>query len=138
MKIRHLLLLLLTVAVLAVLFMLMQPVEPLERAGLPAEAADSSAGPEASANPVQAIQYNLTSGQAHVADQHKVQQGTPVTISVLSDSADELHLHGYDLHIEVPANTEATLQLVADQAGRFEMELHDSEVMLGVLEVMPR
>ena len=64
-------------------------------------------------------------------------QGTPVTIRIRSDRADELHLHGYDLHARIDANEPAELEFTADKSGRFEYELHGSHRELGALEVRP-
>ena len=68
----------------------------------------------------------------------QLQQGEAVALKVTSDRNDELHLHGYDLHAHLQAHTPATLSFKADRSGRFEYELHQAQVELGVLEVQPR
>jgi len=68
----------------------------------------------------------------------QLQQGEVVTLKVTSDRNDELHLHGYDLHAHLQAHTPATLSFKADRSGRFDYELHQAQVALGVLEVQPR
>jgi hypothetical protein len=75
----------------------------------------------------------LVSGPAVI----QVAQGTEVTLRIRSDRADELHLHGYDLHARIDADEPAELTFTADKSGRFEYELHDSHLELGALEVRP-
>jgi hypothetical protein len=50
----------------------------------------------------------------------------------------EIHLHGYDIEREVAPGGPATLSFEADLTGRFEIEDHESEEVLGVLIVQPR
>jgi hypothetical protein len=54
-----------------------------------------------------------------------------------SDIADELHLHGYDLHIKTKPGETATLRFNASKTGRFGYELHHAKAELGALEVYP-
>lgn len=68
----------------------------------------------------------------------KAKAGQSIILSVTSDRSDSLHLHGYDLHLDINPNEEARLEFVAEHTGRFEFELHDSHLDLGVLEVYPR
>jgi hypothetical protein len=57
---------------------------------------------------------------------------------VTSDEQMEIHLHGYDIEREVAPGGPATLSFEADLTGRFEIEDHESEEVLGVLIVQPR
>lgn len=61
--------------------------------------------------------------------------GSTVALVVSSDVADEVHLHGYDEKIDVPAGGSATLTFVADVSGVFEVELHKAGKLLTRLEV---
>lgn len=61
--------------------------------------------------------------------------GTPVTLVVSSDAADEAHLHGYDRTVQLTAGTPATIEFTADQPGVFELELHGAGTQLAKLEV---
>jgi len=60
-----------------------------------------------------------------------------VIIKVISDSADALHLHGYDHSVQLSPNVEKQLSFKANLTGRFEFELEHSKTHLGVLEVQP-
>jgi plastocyanin len=66
-----------------------------------------------------------------------VKQGDKVTLVVRSDVADEVHLHGYDLHRDVEAGGTATIAFTAKIAGRFEAELEDRKEQILSLTVEP-
>jgi hypothetical protein len=68
----------------------------------------------------------------------QVHQGERVTLNIRSDSRDELHLHGYDLHAQISPDQPASLQFTADRTGRFGLELHKAHAELGALEVYPQ
>jgi len=68
----------------------------------------------------------------------QVHQGERVTLNIRSDSRDELHLHGYDLHAQLEPGETTSLQFTADRTGRFGMELHKAHSELGALEVYPQ
>jgi heme/copper-type cytochrome/quinol oxidase subunit 2 len=64
-----------------------------------------------------------------------VKVNSPVTIEVTSDTADEVHLHGYDIEKELVPGKVTTLSFVADQTGIFEVELHKANVVILHLQV---
>jgi FtsP/CotA-like multicopper oxidase with cupredoxin domain len=68
----------------------------------------------------------------------KLNEGDTVTLNVTSDVADELHVHGLDLHLQIVPGKTSTLDIVANRTGRFTVELHRSRIAMGVLEVYPR
>ncbi len=65
----------------------------------------------------------------------EVPLGTPVTINVTSDVADEVHIHGYEKKAEIPAGGSASVSFAADIPGVFEGELHESGLQLLQLQV---
>jgi hypothetical protein len=65
----------------------------------------------------------------------EVPLGTPVTLSVNSDMTDELHLHGYDKEVQIPAGGTGSIDFTADIPGVFEVELHESGLALLQLQV---
>ncbi|QNG55901.1 hypothetical protein H6H00_28230 [Pseudonocardia petroleophila] len=69
------------------------------------------------------------------ADRIAVALGEAVELTVTSDVADEVHLHGYDLSAPVTAGGSATLSFTADIPGVFEIELEESGEPLARLEV---
>jgi hypothetical protein len=69
------------------------------------------------------------------AHREKVPQGDTVRLVVTTDTADEVHVHGYDLKKDVAAGKTGTLEFVADQSGVFEVELEAAALQLLQLEV---
>ncbi|MFF1410790.1 cupredoxin domain-containing protein [Streptomyces sp. NPDC058289] len=65
----------------------------------------------------------------------EVTRGERVALRVTSDRADTLHVHGFDKELTLPAGQEATLTLTADRTGLFEVETHDSDLVLTQLAV---
>lgn len=63
--------------------------------------------------------------------------GDEIRFKVRSNTADEIHVHGYDVSEEVPAGGSATLSFPADIEGIFEVELHNSEELIAELRVNP-
>ncbi len=68
-------------------------------------------------------------------ERYPVEVGTTVRIEVTSDTADEVHLHGYDVFVDVEPGVAAVLEVQADIPGVFEAELEDSHLPLFELEV---
>jgi heme/copper-type cytochrome/quinol oxidase subunit 2 len=69
------------------------------------------------------------------ADRVKVAEGGPVQILVSSDVDDEVHVHGYDIEREVSAGQPTTIEFTANQTGVFEVETHQSNLLLLRLQV---
>ncbi|WP_374195508.1 hypothetical protein [Streptomyces sp. ISL-87] len=65
----------------------------------------------------------------------EIKRGERVALRVTSDRADTLHVHGYDKELALPAGQEATLVLTADRTGLFEVETHESHLVLTQLLV---
>ncbi len=64
-----------------------------------------------------------------------VAKGDHVTLTVHSDVADEVHLHGYDVHQDVEAGGTARIAFTADIAGVFEAELESRKLQIVELTV---
>ncbi|MDP9418361.1 MAG: cupredoxin domain-containing protein, partial [Actinomycetota bacterium] len=60
----------------------------------------------------------------------EVEAGTEVRLEVTSDTADEVHVHGYDEELVLTPGGSQILTFVADQPGVFEVETHDSGLQL--------
>jgi plastocyanin len=69
--------------------------------------------------------------------QIRVKKGDPVKFTVQSDSAQEIHVHGYDLEKEVPAGGTATFSFAGKIDGSFEIELEEPGVQIANLQVTP-
>ncbi|WP_433124425.1 hypothetical protein ACQPWW_19320 [Micromonospora sp. CA-240977] len=64
-----------------------------------------------------------------------VGKGELVRITVTSDVSDELHVHGYDLGARLPAGTPGSVEFRADKTGLYEVETHETELVLFQLVV---
>jgi hypothetical protein len=60
----------------------------------------------------------------------EVAKGQAVSITVTSDVADELHVHGYDLKAELRPGEPVTVRFTADLTGVFQVETHRSKLVL--------
>lgn len=76
----------------------------------------------------------IVSGPATI----KINQGDGITIKIISDEAEEFHVHAYDNSVELEPNKQATLTFNAKLSGRFPFELEKSKTELGTLEVQPK
>ena len=69
------------------------------------------------------------------AQDHEVETGEMVTLTVTSDTTDEVHVHGYDLFADVEPGRVAQLTFEARFEGGYEIELEGAGVLLGQLVV---
>lgn len=67
-----------------------------------------------------------------------VKEGDRVNLRIIADESFEFHLHGYDLEEEVEPDEPAELSFDATTTGRFEIENHSTDAVLGALLVQPR
>ncbi len=144
MKPRALIFIALGVIVAAILLALLRP--PADSSSPPPVISQSPTGPAVPIAEPQlpeplANSYDfVVKGGERVAGPLTMQarEGEDVSIKVTSDRADELHVHGYDLHTPVKAEEPAVLFFKATHSGRFEVELHKAGLQLGALEVLPK
>ena len=66
-----------------------------------------------------------------------IKLGDTVILRVTSDADDEVHVHGYDLELEVGPTRPGELTFEATIPGVFEVELHDAGREILKLEVSP-
>jgi len=64
-------------------------------------------------------------------------KGDQVRLKVQSDTADEIHVHGYDLKKDVTAGGSVEFDFKATIEGRFEVELENAGTQIAMLEVDP-
>ena len=65
----------------------------------------------------------------------KVRLGEEVLLVVTADVKDQVHVHGYDLTLDLVPGQEATLAFAADLPGVWEVELHDAGNVIVELQV---
>ena len=66
-----------------------------------------------------------------------VKKGDQVRFTVQSDSAQEIHVHGYDIHKTVPRNGSVSFSFPAKIDGGFVIELEKPGVQIAALKVQP-
>jgi heme/copper-type cytochrome/quinol oxidase subunit 2 len=95
-----------------------------------------SAKPPAASTTVRTINVKVRGGKA-TGDTGRiaVATNTPIVLSVSSDVADEIHVHGYDRKANVPAGATAAVTFTANTPGVFEIELENSKLQLLQLQV---
>ena len=122
-------------ALLLGLFVLLRPQPPAEQAPVLASGSAVPVPPPLPKVFVLFVQQGrLASGPSVI----QVTEGDEVLLRITADTADELHLHGYDLHAELAPNAATELRFKAVKSGRFEYELHRAHAEIGALEVHPR
>jgi hypothetical protein len=103
-----------------------------------APATTSEPPPTTQAPQVVGLEYVIVDGepQGGIA-RDSVDRGQALEITVTSDVADEVHVHGYDLMADIAPGAPATIRFEADAPGRFEIELENSGIQIAELEVRP-
>jgi hypothetical protein len=111
---------------------------PPERSSTPPATEQPGQSPSLNAEPPagEVIEISIVDGRVEPAlDRVEVARGESVRIVVSSDVPDEVHLHGYDLEAAVTPDEDAVIEFVADQTGLFELETHESGLVLLQLQV---
>jgi hypothetical protein len=105
--------------------------------GPTATTSSSGSAPEpTAAADAELFEFEITGGEASPPlERASVARGATVRIVVASDQPDEIHLHGYELAAEVGPGQPGVIEFVADQAGLFELETHETGLVLLQLQV---
>jgi hypothetical protein len=85
----------------------------------------------------QRIDVYFEGGQVVGQDQFSYALGEQVSVWVLSDDDDEVHVHGYDLFFTVTAGVPLEISVTAEIPGIFEVELESTHTLLFELVVAP-
>lgn len=101
----------------------------------PTEKASGSGQDPAAPAPADAPALVASGGQVEGPRQVTVTAGEEVVFTVTSDTADEVHVHGYDMTVPLSPGEPATVRLRAHIPGVFEVELEDSGLLLTQLRV---
>ncbi len=81
------------------------------------------------------VEVSVSGGSVDGGGRTKVPLGDTVTIRVTSDVADHIHLHGYDVMVDIAAGGTGELVFDATIPGVFEVELEDARIQLLELEI---
>ena len=96
-----------------------------------ASSAPSSAPPAATVAPSPTptgtvIEVTYAAGElTGVEPRVEVPLGQQVVLRVTSDVVEEIHVHGYDLYVDIPAGGTGEVTFSADIPGAYEVELHE-------------
>ncbi len=95
--------------------------------------------PSTSAGETQEQAFEIAiNGGTMSPEEISVLEGDRVNLRITADEPLEFHLHGYDLEEEVEPDQPAELSFDATTTGRFEIENHLTDSVLGTLLVQPR
>jgi hypothetical protein len=109
-----------------------------------------AAGVRAADVPQKQFEFNITQGAVPVPQRTlKVEKGDAVNLAIRSDTAGELHLHGYQLSVKLSPGQHANLSFMAFATGRYPFEWHAADTRaagsshhrgppLAVIEVRPK
>jgi hypothetical protein len=67
----------------------------------------------------------------------RFKKGGTIDLTVKSDTADEVHFHGYDVAKDVEKGGTVRFQMPATIDGVFEVELEDHKTQIASVEVVP-
>lgn len=95
-----------------------------------APSAPTSAVPSAVPSADHDVVVTVTDGEVEAPGRVEVRTGESVRLTVTSDVDEELHVHGVDLEEALPAGTPTTVEFRPDESGQFEVELHESGLLL--------
>lgn len=95
-----------------------------------------AAEPEPEPEPDASAEIRIADGKVSPPpDQIELRTGDQVRLTIESDVADTIHVHGIDVEQSVEPGKPAVLDFQVDQTGRFEVETHESGLLLTQLLV---
>jgi hypothetical protein len=97
-------------------------------------AASESSDPQASTIPQIVVRDGTPVGGVARLE---FESGERVGFTVHSDVADEVHVHGFDITKDVPANGSVRFGFRADIEGVYDVELHDTQIKIAELRIEP-
>ena len=105
----------------------------------PSEERTTSSAPGASTSTTAAgnvITVTVSGGKVEGGfRREKVPLKEPIVLRVMSDSADEVHVHGYNIKVDVAAGGTADISFTPDIPGVFEVELEQRSLRIAELAV---
>lgn len=128
------------VVVLIGLFYVFKPKPSSAPTPLPSTAGQAAPSSTASAQPSNEKVFNLTVQNKKLVGSDTLQaiEGDEIVLNVTSDISEELHLHGYDKHVDLEKGKTVQMKFTADKSGRFPFELENDKIELGALEIQPK
>ncbi|MFE2234078.1 hypothetical protein ACE1OA_27670 [Streptomyces sp. JL2001] len=117
-----------------------KPVEATLRPGAAAAplptAASSAPSPSPTADPGRTVAITVTGTSVRPRPSRvELKKGDRLTLRVTADRADTLHVHGYDRELALQPGRPGTISLTVDRTGLFDVETHESGLVLTQLVV---
>lgn len=81
------------------------------------------------------IDVEIRDGEVTGPDRFEFERDEGVSVTVVSDTAYELHVHGYDLRYDLEPEVPFTIEFIADVPGIFEVETHPDHLVVFEIEV---
>jgi hypothetical protein len=115
---------------------------PADEGTVTSEGTGGATAPPAETQPAEAaprVETIRMRGRAPVGEPKTItfDSGDTVRLRFVSDVAEEVHIHGYDRYVNVPAGGSARTRFKANAEGIFEIESHGSGELLAKLQVQP-
>jgi hypothetical protein len=105
----------------------------------PSLTSSSSTGPETTTTSAEAgrvLQITVAGKQVTPSPGTvELRVGERLSLTVTSDVANELHIHGFEVEKELQPNQAVTVELVGQDRGTFEVETHHPELLLAKITV---
>jgi hypothetical protein len=95
----------------------------------------SLGAPDSTTTTLATIDVEFRDGAVTGADRFQVDRDDVFDIWVLSDVADELHVHGYDIFFDLEPGAPLNVTFVVEVPGIFEVELESGHTLLFEIEV---
>jgi hypothetical protein len=96
-----------------------------------ATAAATTPTPDASTPDAKTIIVRVAGGKVTPrSGRVSVARGERVRLIVTSDVADEVHVHSYDAELRLTAGEPGRLEFIADKSGLFDVETHETKLIL--------
>jgi hypothetical protein len=96
-----------------------------------ATAAATTPGPAAGTSDAKTIIVRVAGGKVTPrSGRVSVARGERVRLIVTSDVADEVHVHSYDAELRLTAGKPGRLEFIADKSGLFDVETHETKLIL--------
>ncbi|NHC15882.1 cupredoxin domain-containing protein [Motilibacter deserti] len=93
-------------------------------------------GAPASAEPAKVVTVSVQDGKVVPAPTTvTVKSGDVVRIDATSDQVDTVHVHGIDVELPLDPGVPGELTFVAEPSGSYEVETHESDLLLFKLDV---
>jgi hypothetical protein len=81
------------------------------------------------------VDVEIRDDEVNGPDRFEYERGEMVSITILSDTAYEVHVHGYELRYDLEIGEPLTVEFIADIPGIFEVETHPDHLPLFEIEV---